>query len=105
RLDNHQLVRQLAYKIGFLFQSQDDLLDVFGDPNVTGKIGTDIQDGKCTWVSVRAAQKLRGKPEMNEFKEDYGKSTPEKVANIKKLLDKLKIRDEFSTFQRKFSEK
>ncbi|KAE9411770.1 hypothetical protein Angca_005497, partial [Angiostrongylus cantonensis] len=50
------------------FAFQDDHLDVFGNPQLTGKTGTDIQDGKCTWISVRAVQKLRDKPELDEFK-------------------------------------
>lgn len=103
------------------------MLDVFGDPNITGKIGTDIQDGKCTWVSVRAVQKLHGKPELDEFKvsqhfydfeecsqywrkratsqNHYGKADPESVRRIKDLMQQLKLKEEFINFEKRYSDK
>ena len=64
--------------MGHFFQVQDDYLDCFGDPAVTGKIGTDIEDNKCGWLINQAL--LRCSEEQKKvLEENYAKKDPASV--------------------------
>ena len=82
--------------MGHLFQVQDDFLDCFGDPNVTGKIGTDIQDGKCSWLIVVAMQKANsGQKEILE--QNYGQN--DGVEHVKKVYQELNLEKFYKTYE------
>lgn len=47
--------------------TQDDYLDCYGDPALTGKVGTDIQDNKCSWLVVECLRRVT--PEQRQILE------------------------------------
>uniref|UniRef100_A0A8D8RE77 Farnesyl pyrophosphate synthase n=1 Tax=Cacopsylla melanoneura TaxID=428564 RepID=A0A8D8RE77_9HEMI len=94
----HRQARTLLLEMGHFFQVQDDYLDCFGTPDVTGKIGTDIEDGKCSWLAVVALQRATA-DQRKVMEECYGSKDPSHVSNIKNLYLELGLPSTFSTYE------
>jgi farnesyl diphosphate synthase len=56
--------------LGHVFQARDNFLDVNADPLVTGKVGTDIQENKCSWLLVWTLENC-----SDEQKKEYNAAT------------------------------
>jgi len=88
----------ITLEMGHFFQVQDDYLDAFGDAKVTGKIGTDIQDGKCSWLVVTALQQAT--PEQRQMLlENYGVNDPDKIAKVKECYADMRMPDLYSAYE------
>jgi len=84
--------------MGEYFQVQDDYLDCFGDPEVIGKVGTDIQDNKCSWLVVQALDRVT--PDQRKVLEDnYGQWDDDKVKNVKALFNELDLVKVFEDYE------
>ncbi|XP_065557137.1 uncharacterized protein LOC136025231 [Artemia franciscana] len=93
-------IENTVIPIGIYFQVQDDYLDCFGDPSTTGKIGTDIQDGKCTWLLAKALE--LGTPEQVALiKKNYGKDDAESISKVKEVYTKIGMNGIYSDYEEK----
>ncbi|CAK1551477.1 unnamed protein product [Leptosia nina] len=96
--ETHRQAKTILLEMGEFFQIQDDFLDCFGDPAVMGRNGSDIQEGKCTWLAVVALQ--RASPEQKELMENYyGSCKPEDVNRIKDLYEELQLPHTYSVYE------
>ncbi|OLL22912.1 Farnesyl pyrophosphate synthase [Neolecta irregularis DAH-3] len=90
--------KDILIPLGEYFQVQDDYLDCFGDPAVTGKIGTDIQDNKCSWVVNIALQKAS--PEQRQIlDQNYGRKDAKSEKRVREVFDALNIVDEYHRYE------
>lgn len=93
-----KVVENLALLMGEYFQIQDDVLDCFADPIALGKIGTDIQDCKCSWLAV-TFMTVATPAQVETFKSHYGKDVPADIAAIKALYAETQLEKKFEEFE------
>jgi len=95
----HQEAEEILLKMGHFFQVQDDFLDCFGDPEKTGKVGTDIEEGKCCWPFVKALE-LANIEERKTLEDNYGLKDEKAVAQVKKIYNKLDLVGEYEKYEK-----
>ncbi|CAM6118345.1 unnamed protein product [Calypogeia fissa] len=93
-----EAAEEILIEMGTYFQVQDDFLDCYGDPEFIGKIGTDIEDTKCSWLIVKALEKASA-AQKRRLEEIYGQKDPAKVAEVKKIYEDLNLKTLFAEYE------
>ncbi|CAA0829964.1 Farnesyl pyrophosphate synthase 2 [Striga hermonthica] len=79
---------------------EDDYLDCFGEPEKIGKIGTNIEDFKCSSLVVEALELCNEEQKKIQY-EHYGKDNPADVSKIKALYHELNLQGIFFEYEAK----
>lgn len=89
---------QFGIAVGLAFQIQDDILDVWGDPQTFGKaVGGDISCNKKTFVYLTALQLAttlnHSTQTLNHWYSQVLEDNTEKIAAVKAIFEQLGVRE------------
>ncbi|KAJ1727026.1 Farnesyl pyrophosphate synthetase [Coemansia biformis] len=94
-----QVAKDILIPLGVYFQVQDDYLDCYGDPEFIGKIGTDIEDNKCSWLVVQALDRVTP-AQRQVLNDNYGRKAPaEHALRVKQLYKDLDIEGVYRAYE------
>ena len=104
-----KLLNEIGVNLGIGFQLNDDILDVYADPEKFGKqVGGDIIENKKTWLLLDALEKTKGSAE-GKILEGWLKKkkfdAEEKVSAIRAIFDQYEIKAEAETLANDYFEK
>ena len=93
-----KVCEEVCCAMGEYFQVQDDFLDCYGDAATIGKIGTDIQDNKCSWLIVQALKRASAK-QKDVLAVNYGRDEPKKIAKVKAVYEEIGMQKIFDQYE------
>lgn len=95
---NLKQAHDILIPLGEYFQAQDDFLDVYGRPEQIGKIGTDIQDNKCSWVINQALTRCSTE-QRKVLDESYGRKDAALESRVKEVFNELQLDRVYREFE------
>ena len=94
--EQQDMLYEFGINIGLAFQIQDDILDVWGNPETFGKaVGGDISCNKKTFVYLEAMRRGGERLEGERLEEWYSQvleDNTEKIAAVKEIFERLGVR-------------
>lgn len=94
----HRRADIILRRMGQFFQVQDDYLDCFGDPLVMGKIGTDIEEGKCCWPIVTALSIANDK-QRSILEQNYARKDKVNTEAVKQVYRELNLEKIYKQYE------
>lgn len=91
-----ELIYAFGEDLGIAFQLQDDILDVYGNPEKFGKqVGGDIISNKKTYLLIKALETANQNQlaELNSWLHLTNFDTVKKVSAVRNLFDQMEIRE------------
>lgn len=98
--ENLRQTHDILIPLGQYFQVQDDFLDAYGDPSVIGKIGTDIQDNKCSWLINQALQRC-SEDQRKTLDAAYGRKDSQLETKVKGIFNELALDKVYYEYEEK----
>jgi geranylgeranyl diphosphate synthase type II len=94
-LTDRKLIYEFGQHIGIAFQIQDDILDLYADPEKFGKqVGGDVLANKKTLLYLKAKE-LANPAQLHELETlQSAKDPAEKVDGVRNLFDALQVKQE-----------
>jgi geranylgeranyl diphosphate synthase type II len=102
-ISNRKKIYDFGVNIGIAFQIQDDLLDLYGNPDKVGKqVGGDVKSNKKTLLYLIAEKNAidANKEQLNRIKNESNLEL--KVSAIQKIYDELGVRNETAGYLTKY---
>ena len=98
------VARNACIVLGEYFQIQDDFLDFAASAEILGKVGTDIEEGKCTWLAVEAL-KRGSEDERAELTRCFElvERTSEDVQKVRAIYESVGVREIYEILQQEMS--
>jgi geranylgeranyl diphosphate synthase type II len=91
--EHSESIYNFGENLGIAFQLQDDILDVYGDPEKFGKqIGGDIKSNKKTFMLLSLKQRLSSEDRL-VLEDQFANETASKVQNVTNLYNQYQIKE------------
>lgn len=96
-----KILKSACLLLGELFQAQDDMLDCYGELSDIGKVGRDIEEGKCTWLLYTALDSSDAETRneiVHLFSDEKRLDDPAIALQVKGIYTKLNMRGRYVEF-------